>query len=93
MNEVPRRQFTGGFAGEVVVENEDGVAEVFEDEVEDGVEPGLEIESMEAGGERSGCLLDCFFLRFVSMTVPKFSAEAFKNRGSKIASGLDEKNK
>jgi hypothetical protein len=52
--EVPRRQSTGPFAPrDVVAEIEDVMEVVFEGETEDGVEPGLEIESEAAGARRS----------------------------------------
>ena len=88
MNEVPRRQSTGPFAPrDVVAEIEDVMEVVFEGETEDGVEPGLEIESEAAGARRSRGVPDRSILRLISMAAPKFSAAPFTNRGAKIASG------
>jgi hypothetical protein len=88
VNEVPRRQSTGPFAPrDVVAEIEDVKEVVFEGETEDGVEPGLEIESEAAGARRSRGVPDRSILRLIFMAAPKFSAAPFTNRGAKIASG------
>jgi hypothetical protein len=94
VNEVPRRQVAGRCCPrDVVAEIEDGVAEVFEGEDEDGVEPDLEIESVDAGARLSLCLTDRCILRFFSMAAPLFSAAPFTNRGAEIASGPVKENK
>jgi hypothetical protein len=94
VNEVPRRQSTGRCCPrEVVAEIEDVVEVVFEGKAEDGVEPGLEIEAVDAGARRSRCVPDRSILRFFFMAVPKFSAAAFTSHGIKIARGPAEKNK
>jgi hypothetical protein len=64
---------------------------VFEGETEDGVEPGLEIESEAAGARRSRGVPDRSTLRLLSMAAPKFSAVRLKNRVVKIASGPSRK--
>ena len=88
MNEVPRRQFTGVCCPrEIVAEIEDEVAEVFEGEVEGGVELGLEIESGKPGACRSICLPVPSILQFFFMAAPKFSAVSETNRGAKITNG------
>jgi hypothetical protein len=88
VNEVPRRQSTGPFAPrDVVAEMEDVIEVVFEDETEDGVEPGLEIESEAASARRSRGVPDLSILRFLSMAAPRFSAAPSTDRGAKIASG------
>jgi hypothetical protein len=93
VNEVPRRQFAGRCCPrDVVAEIEDGVAEVFEGEDEGGVEPDLEIESVEAGARRSPCVTDRSILRFFSMAAPLFSAAPFTNRGAQNASGPVKEN-
>jgi hypothetical protein len=92
--EVPRRQSTGRCCPrDVVAEVEDEVEVVFEGEVEEGVEPGLEIESLGAGARGFRWLLDRPILRFFFMAAPKFSAATFTNRGAIIASGPVEENK
>jgi hypothetical protein len=94
VNEVPRRQFTGGCCPrEIVAEIEDGVAEVFEDEVVGGVELGLEIESGEPDACRSIRLPDPSILQFFFMAAPKFSATSEGNRGAKITNGPVHENK
>lgn len=64
---------------------------VFEVETEDGVEPGLEIESEAAGARRSRGVPDRSILRLLSMAAPKLSAAPFTNRGTKIANGPSSK--
>jgi hypothetical protein len=64
---------------------------VFEGETEDGVDPGLEIESEAAGARRSRGITHRSVLRLLSMAAPKFSAAPFSNRGVKIASGHSSK--
>ena len=94
MIEVPRRQSTGRCCPrDVVAEVGDEVEVVFEGEIEDGVEPGHEIESEAAGARRSCGVPDRSILRFISMAAPKFSAEPFTNRGAKISSGSVKENK
>ena len=94
MIEVPRRQSTGPFAPrDVVAEIEDVVEVVFEGEIEDGVEPGHEIESEAAGARRSCGVPDRSILRFISMAAPKFCAAPFANRRANIASGPVKENK
>jgi hypothetical protein len=88
VNEVPRRQSTGRCCPpDVVAEIEDVVEVVFEGETEDGVEPGLEIESVDADARRSRGVPDRSILRFISMAAPESSAATFTERGPKIASG------
>jgi hypothetical protein len=88
VNEVPRRQITGGGCPrEIVAEIEDRVAEVVEDEMEDVAKPGLQIESAEAGVRVSRCDPGRFPIQFCSIAAPKISAARFTNRGAKIASG------
>jgi hypothetical protein len=92
VNEVPRRQSTGPFAPrDVVAEIEDVVEVVFEDETEDGVEPGLETKSEATGARPSRGVPDRPILRFLSMAAPKFPAVPFTDRGAKIASGPSRK--
>jgi hypothetical protein len=92
VNEVPRRQSTGPFAPrDVVAEMEDVIEVVFEDETEDGVEPGLKTKSEAAGARRSPCIQNLSMLRFLSMATPRFSAAPITNRGAKIASGPSRK--
>ena len=94
MNEVPRRQSTGRSCPPgVVAEIEDVVEVVFEGETEDGVEPGLEIEWVDASARRSRGVPDPSILRFFFMAAPKFSAAPFTNRGAKIATGPVKENK
>jgi hypothetical protein len=94
VNEVPRRQFTGrSCARDVVAEIEDVIEVVFEGELEDVAEPGLEIESAVADARCSRRIADCSIPQYIFMAAPQFSAAAFKNRGIKIACGLVEKNK
>ena len=66
---------------------------VYEEEVEEGVEPGLEIEPAAAGARRFCCVPDRSNLRFFFMAAPKFSAKAFTKRVVKIASGPADENK
>jgi hypothetical protein len=88
VNEVPRRQSTGRCSPrDVVAEIEEVVEVVFEGEIEDGVEPGLEIESEAAGARRSRRVPDLSILRFVSIAAPIFSAAPVAIRGGKIAGG------
>jgi hypothetical protein len=88
VNEVPRRQSTGRCSPrDVVAEIEEVVEVVFEGEIEDGVEPGVEIESEAAGPRRSRRVPDLSILRFVSIAAPIFSAAPVAIRGGKIAGG------
>ncbi len=50
---------------------------MFEDEKEDGVEPGHEIESAATGVRRSPCVSDGSILRFFFMAAPKILRGAF----------------
>ena len=94
MNEVPRHQSIGRCCPrDVVAEVEDRVEEVLVGEVEEGVEPDLEIESLDAGARRSRRVPDRSILRFFSMATPKSSAAPFTNRRTKIASGPVNENK
>jgi hypothetical protein len=94
VDEVPRRQFTGrSCARDVVAEIEDVIEVVFEGELEDVVEPGLEIESAAAAARSSRRAADCSIPKYIFMAAPQFSAATFTNRGLKIARGPVEKNK
>jgi hypothetical protein len=64
---------------------------VFDGETEDGVEPGLEIESETVGARRSRGVSHRSILRLISMAAPKFSAAHFTNRGANNASGPSSK--
>src|ERR1700681_4017981 len=89
VNEVPRRQSTGRCCPpDVVAEIEDVVEVVLEGVTEDGVEPGLEIESVASHGVPNRSIL-----RFISMAAPKFCAAPFANRRANIASGPVKENK
>jgi hypothetical protein len=66
---------------------------VFEDELEEVVEHGLEIESVAAGARRFCCVPDRSILRFFFMAAPKFFTEIFSDRVTKIASGPVDENK
>ena len=85
MNEVPRRQSTGCRPWDVVAEIEDGVEAVYEGEMGDGVEPGIEIESAAADTRLFHWVSDRSILRFVSMAAPKFSAAQFHTTELRIA--------
>lgn len=65
---------------------------VYEEEVEEGVEPGLEIELAAAGARGFCCVPDRSNLRFFFMAAPKFFTVAFTNRAAKIASGPVDEN-
>ena len=94
VNEVPRHQSIGRCCPrDVVAEIEDGVAEVFEDELEDGIETHLEIEPLDAGERRSRSAPRWSMIRFISTTAPRFSAARFKSRRATIASGPAEEKK
>ena len=91
MNEVPRHQSLGRCGPrDVVAEVEERIEEVFEDEAEDVVEPGHEIDAVDAAARRSLCAPHRSLPRFISMAAPRFSAEVFTSRGAKIASGPAE---
>jgi hypothetical protein len=66
---------------------------VFEDETEDGVEPGLEIESEAAAARRSRGVPDRPILRFLSMAAPKFSEAPFTDHGAKNCERALQENK
>ena len=66
---------------------EEEVAEVLEGEIEDGVKPDLESESVAAGTRRFLGVPIGLLFRFSFIAAPKFSAESFMNRGAKISSG------
>ena len=79
--EVPRRQSAGRCCPrEVVAEIEEVVEEVYEGEIEEGVEPVHEIESAGAAALRSRSVPDGSSLRFTFMAAPKLFAAHRKPR-------------